>query len=174
MGRADEAGLLGAPPGEADLVAHARLRQLQGGLEDRGTARAVVLDAGTCVHRVEVAADHDDVRRVAPARLGQHVVRGGDASEGVGFEAQHEAGRRGELLADGLRDRGDRDVQGEAVAERAADGARGVVVDDDPARAGVVRVRRLDREGARTALDERDVAGGEAGEVGGLAPGGST
>ena len=45
VGGADQAGFLGAPPGEAHLVARLDLGHLLGHLEDGRAAGAVVLDA---------------------------------------------------------------------------------------------------------------------------------
>ncbi len=73
--RADQARLLGAPPGEAHGVGGLDLAHLLGHLEDGRAARAVVVDAGTGEHRVEVGADHHDVAVVAAGEVSASTLK---------------------------------------------------------------------------------------------------
>ena len=68
---AEQAGLLGAPEREADLLARldAGLGHLLGDLEDRRGAGAVVVDARAAVDGVEVGADDDGALRSPPGVL---------------------------------------------------------------------------------------------------------
>src|ERR671917_141358 len=72
---ADEADLLRPPEREADLVAGLRVepRELERHLQHRRRPRAVVVDAGTLRHGVQVRPDHHGVVPVAPRRLGYDV-----------------------------------------------------------------------------------------------------
>ena len=74
VGRADQAGLLGAPEGEAHLVRRLDASASVGDLEQAAEPGAVVVDAGALVDAVEVGARHHDVVGVAVARLGDDVV----------------------------------------------------------------------------------------------------
>ena len=127
--------------------------------------------------RVEVAADDDGAVGATGRGVGEEVL-GGDLldrrsrrlrrSSRPGVVA-HSAPRANGALTTGMR--------AHRRVERAAEQAEAVVAgddvalveDDDAAGAGRGGVVGLDREVARAALDEGDVAGGEAGEVGRLA-----
>ena len=89
---AEQARLLGAEPDEADLVLRVHQPQLLGDLEDAGRARAVVVDAVAGADAVEVRADDDHLVRVAPARLGDHVLGRVGAGAPVDLEAGAQAG----------------------------------------------------------------------------------
>ena len=87
--RPDEAGLLGTPPGEADGVARldVELRDLECGLEQCRRSAAVVVDAGSGAHRVEVGARHDDAVVATGRRLGDEVLgRDVELDEGLRLE----------------------------------------------------------------------------------------
>ena len=74
LGRPDESSLLRTPPREADRVLRLQLRQVLRELEQRGRAAAVVVDTGTCRHRVEVRAGHHDVVGCPPGQLGDDIL----------------------------------------------------------------------------------------------------
>ena len=168
--RPDEVRLLSAPPREANGVLRLDLAQLLADLEQGGRAAAVVVDAGSSVDRVEVCAGHDDVVRVLTGKLGQHVGGRGHLAHGLGLEPKHQPGGRGQLLTRAcvIPTTGMSSVN--VLPKVPLSSPRDVVVDDDPDRTGIVGIGRLDGERAGAARDQGDVPGGEAGEVGGLAP----
>ena len=140
VGRADQAVLLGAEPHEADLVAElvVPVGHLLGLGEQRRRAGAVVVDARTRRHGVEVRADHDDVVGVAATRLRDHLRQEAVGEVPVDLEVH---GRVLALLV-GLEQ-----LVAEGVAgDHRGDGRRrvGLVVDEDrvlPRRACCPRCR---------------------------------
>ena len=125
-------------------------------------------------------ADHDDVVRVAVTRLGDHLRQEAIRERAVDLEVDG----RIQVLLVGLQQvvaervardhRSDRRRRGGLVVDEdriLACGRVALVVDDDAGRAGRLGQRPLLDEGARTALDERDLAG-HAGVVGGQAAAG--
>src|SRR5690606_2828109 len=79
LGGADQAGLLGTPPREADRVLHVRgTAHAQGGFQQSGAPGAVVVDAGPFRDAVQVGTGHHDVVGAPGAGLGDDVA-GGDA-----------------------------------------------------------------------------------------------
>ncbi len=117
-------------------------------------------------------AGHHDVVRVAALRLGDDVVDGD-----VLRRVDPHGGRRtrlGERRAVGEGCPNDRD-SGRRRRKRADDeifaqGRVSLVEDDHGQSTRSLRVQGLDREGAGSPLDQRDVAGREACEISGLAP----
>ena len=75
-----------------------------------------------------------DIIRVTARRLGDHIAGGGDAAEGFGLQAQDQPGCVCQLLPDCLGHRGNREVEGETVAERAANRSGSVIVNHYPYR----------------------------------------
>ena len=96
VGRADQAGLLGAPEGEAHLLGRGdpELGHLDGRLEVRRDAGAVVVDARAGLDGVEVRADDDHVVRVAARRVGRHVGRRARLVRGVRGDVDRRGRRR--------------------------------------------------------------------------------
>ena len=174
-GRAEQAGLLRAEPDEAHRVARLDLLHLLGDLEDRARAGAVVVDAGAVLDAVEVRADDDDVV-VAAGRLGDHVPRREMLEMMSTFTRTVRPVRPlrtplGSSLptAKVAASTGMSPVVAGLKPEAAAGRGVALVHEDDRRGAGVDRVLDLDDEVAGAALDQRDRAGREAREVGGLA-----
>ena len=95
---AEQAGLLGPPEREADLLAvpDAELGHLLGDLEDGRGAAAVVVDARPGDHRVEMGADDHHPVGVAGRGVGDDVAGGPvrvDLGEGLDPH-DHAAGHR--------------------------------------------------------------------------------
>ena len=120
-----------------------------------------------------MCAGHDDPVVPSGRRLGDQVLGGHvQLDQRFGDEVDDDLAlreQRGELVTDLERGADDRKWVGERVAERRGQGFRApllaFVEDDDADRTGHEGVVRLDREVAGTALDQRDVAGDEVGEV---------
>ena len=170
--RADEARLLRAPPGEADLVGRLHLLHGLGHLEDGRAARAVVVDAGPVEDGVEVTAHHDHVVGVAGLGLGQHVEGGLDLAQRVGEHPHLQPWRVRQRHAQRIGGAEHRDAAGVVGRERdrrdaLAVGCRGValVEDHDAGYTGGGGVLGLQLEGAGAALEQGDVPRREAGEV---------
>ena len=177
--RANQAGFLGGPPGEAHLVGRLGLRHLLGDLEQRARAGAVVVDARTLRDGIEVRAGHDHVVRVTLAGLGDQVLRRRGDPGDVGEQAHLEVGDAGQLRTQFVRRAQRWDAAGVGVAQRdrrdplpAGQVGVALVEEQHADGSGGRRVLRLDHEVAGAALDQRDVAGREAGEVLGLAAAG--
>src|SRR3712207_2001475 len=175
VGGADEARLLRAPEREADLVArlYVELGHLLGDLQDARRARPVVVYAGALIHRVEVGAHDHGAARGAFCRPADHVARGALLHEGLGRDAHHRVALLVdvvELFADLEARADDRDLEGVGGAQGAREDAApaGVALVKDPARrgAGLLGFQGFLPEGARPALDERDVARRKVREVG--------
>ena len=169
---AEQAGLLGPPPGEADRVGRLDLLHLDRGLEERRAARAVVVDPGAVLDAVEVRAGHDDVVVVALPRLGEHVpglTLVGDVVDGH----RHRRARGGRKVHAGVvgGEHG-RDGQPGGVTDHVEQpGAAGLPLVHDDHSTGTcgLGVEHLDVEPTGAPLHQRHSAGGEAGEVSGLA-----
>ncbi|MDT4823250.1 hypothetical protein FQZ97_564710 [compost metagenome] len=147
-----------------------RLAQQHGHLQQRRTARAVVVDAGPLEYRVQVRAGHDHVVRIAATGLGHQV-------EGLGLLADH-VHHHAQLQPGGLRPGHAVVIGGELHRDAALVGlAQGdvlqalavlgvaLVEDDHANRTGGRGVLRLHLEVAATALDEGDRTAGEAGKI---------
>ena len=170
VGRAHQAGFLGAPPGEAHLVDRQRLGQQHGHLQLGGAARTVVVDTGAFEHRVEVRADHHHVVRVAATGLGDHVVGLGLLAYHIDHQVQLQVRglRPGHAVVVGGEDHRDAALVGLAygdVLQALAVVGVALVEDDHPGGAGGRGVLGLLLEVAGAALDQRDRAGREVGEV---------
>jgi hypothetical protein len=70
---AQQAKLLGGPPGETDGVGDLVLGELKGDLENTDSAGPVVVDARSCLDRVGMGTHEDDVIGVARLGLGDNV-----------------------------------------------------------------------------------------------------
>lgn len=173
IGRAEQALLLGGPPGEADAVVDLELCELDGNLEDRDAAGAVVVDARAGGDAVAVAAEHDAVVRVAALGLGDDVVRqdglDGGVDVGNGVDAVAVAQLLGQRLAAAAGDAKGGDLVGLGVAEGAANVLVFGVVDDGRLGARLAGELGLDAKGAVAALDEGDALLDGGRIVGGVA-----
>ncbi|CVN01448.1 Uncharacterised protein [Streptococcus pneumoniae] len=161
--RAQQADLLGAPQGEADLaLGLVGLGGLARDLEGRRDARGVVVDARALRHAVQVGAEHHDVVVAARARLRQHVPGGPLLHELL--EVQGDGGAAGAGLGQQIGAQLAGHAHGpDDVARRGAQGAvqraLGVVVDDDGLGTGGGRDLGLLGEGAVAPGDQGDAAG---------------
>ncbi|TKW49854.1 hypothetical protein CTA1_11184 [Colletotrichum tanaceti] len=178
--RAHQAGLFGRPPREADLVGEpAVLLDGSHQLQQAGGAGAVVVDAGTLEHAVEMGPEHDDLVRVALLGLGNDVPRLALLKDGVDDERHGDLVALGEGGAPGLARLERDDAQGHEEAnvlgaERGLDDvvAGDLVVQDHAEGAGGLCVLDLVGDGADAALDEGELSGGvDALERRGQAPG---
>ena len=162
VGRPEQAELLGTPPGEPHLVAQLLLEllHLDRGLEQRGAARAVVVDARTALHAVEVRSGHHHVVGATAPGLGDDVPGTAGSSKdveverGLGGQGRHERG------SVGLRDAGGRGEVGRRLAEGSVERPVNVVVDDRRRCARRLGEGGLVGERAGAAADQRDLAGG--------------
>ena len=172
---AEQVQLLGAPEGEADLLAVAdpELGHLLGDLEDGRGAAAVVVDAGAGDDRVEVGTDEHHPVGVAGRRVGDDVAGGpGRVDLGHGGDmddhpAGHRLGVEGGGVGEAQADHRDLEGAAEGADEQLLTTRVALVEDDDRVVAGLNGVGRLLREGAGAALDERDprLVGRGGGEV---------
>ncbi len=78
----------------------------------------------------------------------EHVAGGGDAAEGLCLQTQDQPGGGRQLLTNGLGDGGDREIEGEAVAQRAVNCSGSVIVDHYPYRPGIEGIGGFDGKGA--------------------------
>ena len=164
---ADEAALLGTPPGEADLVLEA-LVLLDGAsqLEQSGAATAVIVDAGTLLNTVEVSTQDDDAVGVTLLGLGDDVPGLAVLGDGVNDEGDLEALASSDglvplvaLLVGDDTDGGDQAVVLGAQGG-GPDAVAGHVVDEDGTEgAEVLGEPELVGDGAGTTLDQGDLAG---------------
>ena len=170
--RADQARLLRAPPGEADLVVRLHLLHRLGHLEDGRAPRTVVVDARPRADGVEVGADHDHVVGVARRRLGEHVERGLGLAHRVGEHPHPQRWRVRQCGAQRVGGAEHRDAAG--VVGREGDrgdslavgtGGVALVEDHDAGGSGRGGILGLQLERARSTLEQGDVPGREAGEV---------
>lgn len=170
VGRANQPGLLGTPPGKTHFILRPGLTHQQCHFQQRGAAGPVVVDAGAFEHRIQMRADHDHVARVTAAGFGQQVVGLGLLAHHIDVHAQlqarslrpghavvvggeHHWNAAAVVLAQG-RDQQPLAVLGVALIE-----------DDCPRRTGRRGIGRLLPEWAGTTLHQRDGTGREPGEV---------
>src|SRR5690606_7044727 len=172
LGGADQAGLLGTPPREADRVLHVRgTAHAQGGFQQSGAPGAVVVDAGPFRDAVQVGTGHHDVVGAPGAGLGDDVAGGDALQPGLDVQLDLGTGLPGQLLPDLLGDAGGGDAGVLRVAEGAVERAVHVVVDDRRTGPQVGGHLLLLREGAGAALDQHHAAGDvHAVVVAGFAP----
>ena len=178
--RAEQAALLGAPEGQPHLVPHPLVGQLE---PDLAAARRepvpLSLMPGPAEHRVQVRAGHHHVVRAA-ARASRRSrcgwcgspTRSSVATRAVTGPACDRARRTARPRRSRCRPPGSATGLPRVTGDRVGPARLALVEDDHGGGAGGRGVGHLDLEGAGAALDQRDVAGGEAGEVGGLAAGG--
>ena len=163
--RAEEVELLGAPPGEADLVLRldVLLRDLDRRLEVVRRARAVVVDARARRRPSRGASPGRSTRFGSPPGVSAStfaVCRISDCVVGLDVHRHRAAAeQRVQLLPDRERRADHRDVEvgrAERAGERVGPAGLALVEDHDGRRAGGLRVERLVVERARPALDQRD------------------
>lgn len=166
--RSDETALLSAPPNEADLVLEARvLLEGAGDLKESASTGAVVVNTGPGLDRVQVSAENNDVVRVALLGLGDDVPglaliplgidEKGDLEGLTGLEALLPGG--GNLERDKTDGHQQAQILG-AQGGRTDVGARSLVVENDTNGTRSLGKLELVGNGADTALDERELAGG--------------
>ncbi len=169
----DQPGLFGPPPGKAHLVAGLDIEgsHLNGDLQERGGATAVVVDAGTLEHGIEVGPGHNDPVVTANRRFGQDVEGLEDVGYGVHHHVSHDARNGGgviEFFADGVGNAEHRNGHHglpQRAGERRSAARLSLVEYQDPDGAGVLGMERLGFERAGSALNQRDVARGETNEI---------
>ncbi|KAI3476740.1 hypothetical protein L1887_61704 [Cichorium endivia] len=171
---AQQAVLLGRPPGKADRVVDAVLGQILGDGEQRNRTGSVVVDSGTGGDAVRVRTQHEYLVLGAAARLGDDIVRGAvldDALElhiGRHLFARSQTSRKSvtSLLVDAGDGHKGALGRRSGAAKRARHIARRIVVDEHCSRLGRARACDLDAECASASLNQCDLALDARGEVG--------
>lgn len=159
---AQQALLLGGPPGEADAVVDAELGELLGDLDEREGAGTVVVDTRALRDAVGMRSEHDAVVRIALDRLDDDVLGNNLADEPVDVRNRIDSLPALELLHDRLGllqvDAKGGNVVVLGGAHGAVQGSLLVVVDDGGDGARLAGEGGFVSKGTGAAADQGDVA----------------
>ena len=169
VGRSNQARLFCAPQCKAYFVGGFDIGHLFGYFQYRRAARTVVLNAAASIHRVKVRTHHHHVVSIAAFGLGNHIAGSGCATQCAGADAEYQAWYGGEFLAHSQFNASHWNIQAKFCAQGAIELTRCIVVDHHCRCASRFCIGSLGRKGARTAADQRNVAGCEACKVRGIA-----
>lgn len=160
--RAQEALLLGGPPGEADAVVDLEVGQLGGDLKDGHAAGSIIVDTGSLSNTVTVTAKHNAVISISSNSLSNDVGGGNsldlgiDIGNTVNFLTILEA--LSNRLALGAGKAKGSDMVGRGCTQSSVHFVLLVVVDNSSDGTSLARVLGLGTEGTCSSKDKSNVS----------------